>query len=153
HVCAFWDGNRNAIAADQDLVTLLEKTDSGEIPMSAINWPFPCFYLALPAGLGLMLDKDSEIDGAYIRKQHGNLVEIVVTSRRLDIEQSASRWPLSADRYFYLSGEIEPEDTLNDFIARHTELEIAELLSVPNRQAEIDEYTEERFGSAGMVID
>lgn len=67
HIVAFAAGGRNSFWLPADLVSLLGRTDLGDIRLSDIRLPFRCFYLGFAGGLDVGLPGEPNIiDGAYV---------------------------------------------------------------------------------------
>lgn len=133
---AFWTGNRNVVAMDPSVLELLEHTDADNVPMAAILWTHPFVHVALPAGNGIVLPgAPNELDGAYVDTRMEGHIQIVLTTRRTDVDTRRATWPLSTEPYFSFTEKTVEGETVGQFVARCVEERVAGLLSDEHEEA------------------
>lgn len=120
HVARYRALGRNLFLLEPALMNLLDRTDLDGVRFSDLRFPFPAFYVAFGNAFdGSLSGASNQIDGAYISTFREN-IEVVVTSRRLDISHDAKFWPSNRDRYFYIPLDFTdaPERTLSEALGR-----------------------------------
>ena len=108
----FFNLGRNIFTISPGLAEALSNTDLEGVRIGDIKYPQPFFYVSLH-GLccGSLPGSPNEIDGAYVDATIPEIVQIAVTSRRLDCSPKSSRtWPLNRDAYFYFTSEAKDGD-------------------------------------------
>lgn len=127
HIIAFAAGGRNSFWLPADLVSLLGRTDLGDIRLSDIRLPFRCFYLGFAGGLDVGLPGEPNIiDGAYVENfvrdpdSHSvTSLSFYITSRRTDGPHHGSgAWILGHEPHFFAPLTLSsPNDTLQDSVS------------------------------------
>lgn len=130
YASTFWRSHRNVIAIDPDLMTLLGQTNAEDLSLSEIRYPFPFFHVAFPPGSGLSLPGPAnEIDGVYVDTRLDGLLQLCITSRRLDRKPTRRNYPRVIERTFSISGRFDDDETVGSFVRRITEEKVADLLA------------------------
>jgi hypothetical protein len=130
YASAFWRSFRNVIAVDPELVMLLEHTNADELPLDAIRYPFPLFYVAFPNANGLSLPgPDNEVDGVYIDTRMEGHLQLCITCRRTDKTLSKRNYPMVVERTFAISNPVLEGETLGGFVKRAIEEKIDDLIA------------------------
>jgi hypothetical protein len=111
YAATFWASFRNVIAVDPELVTLLEHTNADDLPLSAIRYPFPFFYIAFPPGSGLSLPgPENEVDGIYIDTRMDGHLQVCMTCRHTDRVPSKRNYPRVIERTFAIAKPSSDRD-------------------------------------------
>lgn len=151
HVGCFTAHGRNIFALAPNLVEVLERTDLSAIQAGDIKLPFAGFYMSFGDSLDAFLPgPPNRIDGAYVSLLDPGRLQIVLTSRRLDVRDGSTKhWPFSRDLYYYVPCDISDEGrTFSEILdaAVGTEIRIAPELTEPDP----DFFAE--FGNAKQVV-
>lgn len=111
HVGCFTAHGRNIFALAPNLVEVLDRTDLSAVQAGDIKLPFSGFYMSFGNSLDASLPgPPNRIDGAYVSLLDPGRLQIVLTSRRLDVRDDSSRhWPFSRDLYYYVPCDISDE--------------------------------------------
>ncbi|MBC7152357.1 MAG: hypothetical protein H5U22_23535 [Rhizobium sp.] len=110
HLVAFAAGGRNSFWLPAELVSLLRRTDLGDIRLSDMHLPFRCFYLGFAGGLDVGLPGEPNvIDGAYVESfargpdnDTAPSLSFYITSRRTDgPHRGSGAWILGHEPHFF----------------------------------------------------
>jgi hypothetical protein len=137
HVGRFTAYGRNIFALASNLVEILEHTDLSAVQAGDIKLPFAAFFVSFGDSLDAALPgPPNRIDGAYVSLPSPGQLQIVLTSRRLDVRNGGSRhWPFSRDLYYYVPCDISDERrTFSEVLdaAVGTEIRIAPEITEPD---------------------
>lgn len=129
HHGAFACRGRNIFYLTPMLVKLLELSDLGDMRLEDVQFPFDSFYIAFGDAFRHALPgPPNQIDGAYLTRHVSGLVEVVVTSRRLDVRPDrSSGWPFTRDAYYYADLHPEEGKTIEEILQATTDTEFREL--------------------------
>jgi hypothetical protein len=107
----FWQGNQNIIGALAPLVDELSVSDAGAIPLAAIRFPHPFFYLALPEVRGI--SDLAVLEGCYL-----DTIDSVSLGLRVSC---VFRDATGVEYCIGTCGPIEPSDTVESWTRRSIE--------------------------------
>jgi hypothetical protein len=98
--------SRNIYVMSPHLLSMLVHTDLDSVRAGDIRLPFDAFHISFADNFdGYLPGPPNRIDGAYLSQSAPGHIEIVVTSRRLDVKTTnSSRWPFSRNLYYYTNG-------------------------------------------------
>ncbi|MDJ0450950.1 MULTISPECIES: hypothetical protein [Methylocystis] len=120
HLIPFTAAGRNSFLIDRNLISLLGKTDLGDIRLGDIKLPFRAFYLGFEGGLGFGLPgAPNIIDGAYVEHYVGKndpaeRLTFYITSRQRDeTQRKHGSWIVNHEPHFFAPLSLDnPEQTL-----------------------------------------
>lgn len=147
HHCAFACRGRNIFYLTPTLVQLLELSDLGDMRLEDIQFPFDSFYISFGGAFRHALPgPPNQIDGAYITRYVNGPIEVVVTSRRLDVRPDrSSGWPFTCDAYYYADLHPEEGKTIEEILKATTDAEFRSLEErsvVPPEEERVKLYEE-----------
>lgn len=143
HVGMFTAAGRNVFLLSPDLMTLLDRTDLSTVRAGDVRLPFSAFYISFGVAFdGALPGPPNRIDGAYVSQPVPGLLQVLVTSRRLDTRPDSSvNWPFSRDLYFYGPLDISDAEKGYDAIldaAVGSEIEIEASITAPDPEMVLD---------------
>jgi hypothetical protein len=120
HVGAFTVHGRNIFLLSPDLTEMLSRTDLHGVHAGDLRMPFPTFYVSFGDSFdGSLPGPPNQIDGAYLTAFSNDSLQVLVTSRRLDVRPDrAKRWPFSRDLYYYTPLDTSDPDRTFDKLIR-----------------------------------
>ena len=124
HVAAYVAHGRNTFLLSPELVAMLDRTELDGVRAADINLPFDVFYISFGDAFEACLPgPPNKIDGAYINQTGSLPLQVLITSRRADVQSNRSNdWPFSRDRYFYAPlDNKDRERTLGELVAAAVE--------------------------------
>lgn len=147
HHAAFACNGRNIFYLTPMLVRLLELSDLGDMRLEDVQFPFDSFYVSFGDAFRHALPgPPNQIDGAYITRHPGGLLEVAVTSRRLDARPDRSAgWPFTRDAYYYADLHPEEGKTIEEILQATSDKEFRSLEErsvVPPDEERVMEYDE-----------
>ena len=112
-VAGWAEGGRQIFLLGPRLLTMLGQTDISGVRFGDLKWPYDSFYVSFGKLFGGQLPGPANrIDGVYVSRSR-NVLELTVTSRRLDANaKSSADWPFSRDVYYYLPLMVTDEELL-----------------------------------------
>jgi hypothetical protein len=110
HFCRYYISGRNIFSISPDLVEKFYHSDTTGINVSDLRYPYKSFYLAFGIQDNLNLWNNGYfVDGAYISVIEDKIMEIVLSSKRKDIDYESYDNFIVQDKYFYFSIETDEE--------------------------------------------
>jgi hypothetical protein len=105
----FFTMGRNIFTLSPGLAQSLRHTNLDGVRVDDVKMPHRFFYMSLDGmGCGSLPGSPNVIDGAYIDATIPSVIQIVITSRRLDCSPRTSKtWPLNRDTYFYFTRNLK----------------------------------------------
>lgn len=112
HVAKYAAFGRNTFVLAPHLVEMLDNTKLDAVRTIDLRLPFKSFYISFADAFPACLPGPKNIiDGAYISSSFEGRIEVIITSRRRDVDtHTSANWPRSRDLYYYCPFDITDPD-------------------------------------------
>lgn len=105
HYSAWGCHGRQVFHFNDEIAKQFRRTDADEISIGLLKFPYNIFYMSFGVQGDLDLGGDgSFVDGAYVSVVPNELIQVVLTTKSEDTEETSnSDWITKKDKYYYLA--------------------------------------------------